>query len=243
MSSPRFVHLRLHSEYSVSDSLLSVKDAVGTAAKDSMPALALTDLSNLFGMVKFYSAARKKGVKPIIGCDIWLAGPEQLDKPARLLLLVQDRAGYLRLSELLTRAYRGNLHRGKAIVDPAWFAEAGTEGLIALSGAQWGDVGQALLNDAAEPARDLARQWAGLFPGRYYLEIQRNGRPESEIHLQRAVSLAADLGLPVVATHPVQFLRREDFKAHEARVCIAEGYILADRRRPQSFTGEDYFKT
>ena len=243
MSPARFVHLRLHSEYSVTDSLLTVKDAVGTAAKDGMPALALTDLSNLFGMVKFYSGARKKGVKPIIGCDVWMAVPGQPEKPARMLLLTQDRDGYLRLSELLTRAYRSNLHRGRAILEPDWFADIGTEGLIALSGAQWGDVGQALVNDALDNARDLAHGWAERFPGRYYLEIQRNGRPESELQLQRAVALADELGLPVVATHPVQFLRRDDFKAHEARVCIAEGYILADRRRPKSFTEEDYFKS
>ena len=243
MSSPRFVHLRLHSEYSVTDSLLGIKDAVAAAEKDAMPALALTDLGNLFGMVKFYTAARKKGIKPIIGCEVWLASPEQRDKPARLLLLCQNRAGYLRLSELLTRAYRQNLHRGKPILDPAWFDEAdGSDGLIALSGAQWGDVGQALLNDAGDLARELAQAWAARFPGRYYLEIQRNGRPESETQLRRAVTLAGELGLPVVATHPVQFLRRDDFKAHEARVCIAEGYILADRRRPRQFTEDDYFK-
>jgi DNA polymerase-3 subunit alpha len=243
MSQARFVHLRLHSEYSVSDSLLTVKDAVAVAAKDGMPALALTDLSNLFGMVKFYSGARKKGVKPIVGCDVWVAVPGQPDKPGRMLLLAQDRDGYLRLSELLTRAYRNNLHRGRAVLAPEWFAETGTEGLIALSGAQWGDVGQALINESLDNARELARSWAILFPGRYYLEIQRNGRPESELQLQRAVVLAYELGLPVVATHPVQFLRRDDFKAHEARVCIAEGYILADRRRPKTFTEEDYFKS
>jgi DNA polymerase-3 subunit alpha len=243
MSAPRFVHLRLHSEYSVSDSLLNVKDAVGAAVKDAMPALALTDLANLFGMVKFYAGARKKGVKPIIGCDVWVAPAGQLDKPTRMLLLVQNRAGYQRLSEWLTLAYRSNLHRGKAILDPNWLIEAGTEGLIALSGAQWGDVGHALLGESPDTAREAARRWADLFEGRYYLEIQRNGRPESEIHLQRTVALAGELGLPVVATHPIQFLRREDFKAHEARVCIAEGYILTDRRRPKAFTAEDYFKS
>jgi len=242
MSHPGFVHLRLHSEYSIADSLLGIKDAVAAAEKDGMPALALTDLGNLFGMVKFYSAARKKGIKPILGCEIWLAPPEQREKPARLLLLCQNLAGYLRLSELLTRAYRQNLHRGKPILDPAWFDTDGSDGLIALSGAQWGDVGQALLNDAGDFARELARAWAARFPGRYYLEIQRNGRPESETQLRRAVALASELGLPVVATHPVQFLRRDDFKAHEARVCIAEGYILADRRRPRQFTEDDYFK-
>jgi len=239
----RFVHLRLHSEYSIQDSLLRIDEAVGRAKADAMPALALTDLANVFGMVKFYSAARKRGVKPIVGCDVWVAPADQTEKPARLLLLVQDRAGYRLLCELLTRAYRDNLHRGRAIMDPQWFTEMGTEGLIALSGAQGGDLGQALLAESLDAARDLARGWAARFPDRYYVEIQRDGRPEAEAHLVRAVELAAELGLPVVATHPVQFASRDDYKAHEARVCIAEGAILADRRRPRQFSEEHYFKS
>ncbi|TCS72888.1 DNA polymerase III alpha subunit [Sulfuritortus calidifontis] len=243
MTQPQFAHLRLHSEYSIQDGLLRIGEAVQQAKADAMPALALTDLANVFGLVKFYSAARKAGVKPVCGCDIWVAEPGQIDKPNRLLLLVQQREGYRRLCELLTRAYRDNLHRGRAIVDPRWFDELGTEGLIALSGAHLGDVGQALLNEAQGQARKLARHWAKRFPERYYLEIQRDGRAEAEPHLVRAVELAAELGLPVVATHPVQFLKRDDYKAHEARVCIAEGAILADRRRPRLFTEEDYFKS
>ena len=243
MTQPQFVHLRLHSEYSIQDGLLRIDEAVKQAKADAMPALALTDLANVFGMVKFYSAARKAGVKPVCGCDVWAANPEQIDKPHRLLLLVQHREGYRRLCELLTRAYRDNLHRARATIDPRWFSELGTDGLIALSGAHLGDVGQALLNEAQEQARKLALDWAALFPDRYYLEIQRDGRPEAEPHLVRAVELAAELGLPVVATHPVEFLKREDYKAHEARVCIAEGAILADRRRPRVFTEHDYFKS
>ncbi len=243
MTQPQFTHLRLHSEYSVQDGLLRIDEAVKQAKADAMPALALTDLANVFGMVKFYSAARKAGVKPVCGCDVWVAGPEQIDKPNRLLLLVQHREGYRRLCELLTRAYRDNLHRGRATIDPHWFRELGTEGLIALSGAHLGDVGQALLNEAPGQARLLAQDWAALFPDRYYLEVQRDGRQEAEPHLVRAVELAAELGLPVVATHPVEFLKREDYKAHEARVCIAEGAILADKRRPRVFTQEDYFKS
>ncbi|NTV94102.1 MAG: DNA polymerase III subunit alpha [Thiobacillus sp.] len=243
MADLSFIHLRLHSEYSVQDSILTIDSAIARAADDAMPALALTDLSNLFGLVKFYSSARKKGIKPIIGCDVWLAGQDQPDKLSRMLLLVQNRDGYHRLCDLLTMAFRGNLHRGRAVVKREWFESLGTGGLIALSGAQWGEVGQALLNDAWDSARTMAEEWARLFPDRYYLEIQRNGRPESESHLAQAVALAHELGLPVVATHPVQFLTPDDYKAHEARVCIAEGYILADRRRPQSFNQGDYFKS
>ncbi|MBU1666684.1 MAG: DNA polymerase III subunit alpha, partial [Gammaproteobacteria bacterium] len=242
MTDPRFIHLRLHSEYAVQDSILRVDEAVKAAKSDAMPALAMTDLANTFGLVKFYSAARKKGVKPIAGCDLWLARPGAEDKPTRLLLLVQDGAGWHNLCELLSRAYRQNMHRGRALVNPAWFDEW-SDGLIALSGGHLGEVGQALVNGALDNARALASEWARHFPDRYYLELQRDGRPECDLHIARAVALAEDLGLPVVATHPVQFLHRDDYTAHEARVCIAEGYTLGDKRRPKTFTEDDYFKT
>jgi len=240
---PRFIHLRLHSEYSISDGLVRLDQAVERAAADHMPALALTDLANVFGLVKFYQAARESGIKPIVGCDLWIANEQDRDKPYRLLLLCQNRAGYLRLCELLSRAYRSNQHRGRAEVAASWFAELGTEGLIALSGASLGDVGHALAADNAVLARRLAQDWAALFPGRYYLELQRAGHAEDDGHVQRALRLAGRLRLPVVATHPVQFLTPEEFRAHEARVCISQGYILADQRRPRRFTPEQYFKT
>ncbi len=242
-SSPRYVHLRVHSEYSIQDSILRVDDAIKLAKKDAMPALALTDLGNVFGLVKFYSGARKKGVKPIAGCDIWVAPPESIDKPTRMLLLVQDTQGWRNLCELLTRAYRSNMHRGRAILQPAWFDATSTVGLIALSGGHLGDVGVALLNEAHDTARRLAADWAARFPERYYLELQRDGRPECEPQVAHAVALAEELGLPVVATHPVEFMARDDYMAHEARVCISEGYVLSDQRRPKTFTEDDYFKS
>jgi DNA polymerase III subunit alpha len=239
----RFIHLRLHSEYSISDGIVRLDAAVERAAADAMPALALTDLANVFGLVKFYQAARDNGLKPIVGCDLWISNEQDRDKPQRLLLLCQNRAGYLRLCELLSRAYRSNQHRGRAEVAKAWFRELGTDGLIALSGAQHGDIGHALLADNAAAAKRLAQTWAGLFPGRFYLELQRAGHAEDDGHVQRAVGLAGSLGLPVVATHPVQFIAPEEFRAHEARVCISQGYMLADQRRPRMFTPEQYFKT
>ncbi|MET0217573.1 MAG: DNA polymerase III subunit alpha [Burkholderiales bacterium] len=243
MPQPEFVHLRVHSEYSIQDGIVRIDAAVKRAAADGMPALALTDLANTFGLVKFYQAARSAGVKAILGCDFWLANEVDRDKPHRLLLLVQNAAGYLRLCDLLSRAYRTNQHRGRAEVDKRWFSDLGTEGLLALSGAHLGNVGQALLAGNAPASEALARQWADLFPGRFYLEVQRYGAPEAEPHLRLAIRLAAKLRLPVVATHPVQFLEPDEFKAHEARVCISEGYILADQRRPKRFTPEQYFKT
>ena len=247
MPPPAFVHLRLHSEYSIADGMVRLDEAVARAAGDGMPALALTDLANLFGMVKFYSGARGRGVKPIVGCDVWVApaatGEGERDRPARLLLLVKHRGGYLRLCELLTQAYFGPRSRGRPEISRAAFANGDNSGLIALSGAALGDVGQSLLMGSHAPAEAAAREWARLFPDSFYIELQRYGQPQAEQLVAASVALAAGLNLPVVATHPVQFLDRDDFRAHEARVCIAEGYVLADPRRPRVFTEEQYFKS
>ncbi len=243
MSDPAFVHLRVHTEFSIVDGIVRIEDAVTRAASDGMGALAVTDLANLFGMVRFYKAARAAGVKPIIGCDAWIENESDRDKPARLLLLARSREGYQSLCDVLTRAWLTNQHRGRAEIKRAWLAEGGARGLIALSGALAGDVGGLLVQGSEAQAEKAARQWAEIFPGAYYIELQRAGHRETEAYIERALQLAAKLGLPVVATHPVQFVRRDEFKAHEARVCIAEGYVLADRRRPRVFTEESYFKT
>ncbi len=232
----------MHSEYSVSDGIVRLDQAIERAAQDGMPALALTDAANLFGMVKFYRAARAAGVKPIVGADCWLQNVSDRDKPARVLLLCASRAGYLRLCELLSRAWLRNHYRGRGEIAKSWLSEGGTEGLIALSGGGFGDVGQALLADNAELAERLAREWATLFPGRYYIELHRAGFANGDALLARSVALATRVGVPVVATHPVQFLDPGDFKAHEARVCIAQGHVLGDQRRPKLFTAEQYFK-
>ena len=250
MSSPSFVHLRLHSEFSITDGIVRLDQGkdhacppVERAKADNMPALALTDLNNLFGMVKFYKAARGKGIKPVIGCDVWVENEANRDQPGRLLLLCQDRHGYGNLCELLSQAFRGNQHRGRAEIRKAWLASELGQGLIALSGAHLGDVGQALLNGNEAQARQLAREWESIFPQRFYVELQRPGSNQAEEYVQQALVLAGELDLPVVATHPIQFLDADDFRAHEARVCIAEGYVLGDQRRPKHFTEQQYFKT
>ncbi|MBI5006996.1 MAG: DNA polymerase III subunit alpha [Nitrosomonadales bacterium] len=239
---PSFVHLRLHSEYSIADGIVRIGEAVGAAKADAMPALALTDLSNVFGLVKFYKDTRGAGIKPIVGCDVFVSNDAVRDQPFRLLLLCQSHAGYLRLCELLTQAYLENQYRGRPEIRKQWL-RAGTDGLIALSGAHLGEVGATLLNGSAASAKIVAQEYAGLFPDRFYLEVQRYGAPREEVHLRATVMLAAELALPVVATHPVQFLSIDDFKAHEARVCIAEGYVLNDKRRQKAFTAQQYFKT
>ena len=247
MSAPGFVHLRLHSEYSITDGLTRIDAAIGAAAADGQPALALTDLANLFGMVKFYSAARDAGIKPIIGCDVWIGDDSEAGPPARMLLLVRNHAGYLRLCELLSAAYLGPRRQGRAEISRTQFAEGGNSGLIALSGGPLGDIGQMLDAGKLEQAEVRAQAWARLFPDSYYIEVQRpggrDGPAADEVLVAASADLAARLGLPLLATHPVQFIAGEDFKAHEARVCIAEGYVLGDKRRPQRFSAEQYFKT
>jgi DNA polymerase-3 subunit alpha len=242
---PAFVHLRMHSEYSIVDGIVRIDDAVATAAGDGQPALALTDLSNLFGLVRFYKAARGAGIKAIAGCDVWISGEEGDSRRAasRALLLARDQAGYLALCELLSRAYLENAAHGRAEVRFDWFAEVGTSGLIALSGAQGGDVGLALAAGRRSQAVQHAARWARQFPNAYYLELQRYGQPDAERYIDGAVSIAGELALPVVATHPVQFRTRGEFVAHEARTCIAEGEMLANPRRARRFTAEQYLKT
>jgi len=242
---PRFVHLRMHSEYSIIDGIVRIDDAIATVAADGQPAIALTDLSNLFGLVRFYKAARAKGVKPIAGADVWitgeLAGGQRT--ATRALLLARNRTGYLALCDLLSRGYLENSGQGRAELRFEWFAEVGTSGLIALSGAQTGDIGVALAAGREAQALAHAKRWAEAFPRAFYIELQRYGQRDAEDYIEAAVSLAGALGLPVVATHPVQFLRRAEFVAHEARTCIAEGEILANPRRAKRFTPEQYLKT
>ena len=245
-SLPAFVHLRCHSEYSILDGIVRIDDYVKAAKKDAMPAIALTDLSNLFGAIKFYKSARGAGLKPLIGCDVWIENPSNRDQATRALFLVQNLTGYRHLCELLSKAFLENQYRGRAEIKQEWLIEANA-GLIVLSGFKHGDVGQALIQDNTSAARKCAEQWESLFPNRFYLEVQRThevGKHRVQDKLvQQTLLLANTLDLPVVATHPIQFITPDDFMAHEARTCIAEGYMLADSRRPKHFTESQYFKT
>ena len=238
VQTPPFVHLRVHSEFSVVDGILRISDLIERSVAQGQPAVALTDLSNVFGLIKFYKAARGAGVKPIVGCDVWLTNEEDREKPYRILLLVANKAGYLALCELLTQAWLTNAHRGRAEMRREWLVNL--SGLIVLSGARTGDVGQALMAGNREAAVAFARHWQSAFPDSYYIELQRTEADADQSYTQAALSVATELGLPVVATHPVQFLDRSDFRAHEARVCISEGQILTNPRRPRWFTEDQY---
>jgi DNA polymerase III subunit alpha len=242
MGAMAFVHLRVHTEYSVVDGTLRIDEAIAAAVADAQAALAITDLGNLFGAVKFYSAARRAGVKPIIGAELCLE-PEAGEKASsRIVVLVQSRAGYLNLCDLLSRGWLHNADRGHARIKWEWLAER-SGGLIVLSGAEAGPMGLSLAAGDAARARAIALRLKRLFGNRFYIEVQRNGMPGNEAHLRGAVELASELGLPVVATHGVQFLGPDDDEAHDARVCVADGEMLANPKRIKRFSREQYFKS
>ncbi|MEW6330107.1 MAG: DNA polymerase III subunit alpha [Pseudomonadota bacterium] len=241
MSRP-FVHLRVHTEFSLADGIVRTDELVKTTVRHGMPAVAVTDLANLFGVVKFYQAACAAGVKPIVGADLWLENPADPHKPHRLVLLCQNTEGYRRLCRLLTRAYVEGQQSGRPCIAKSWL-EAPMTGLIALSGAHEGDIGQALLSGNPAQAEELAQAWQQWFPGSFYLELQRTGQPFQEDYNHAAVDLARRLSLPVVATNHAVFLQPGDFDAHEVRVCIQDGRVLTDARRPRRYTPQQYFRS
>ena len=239
---PRFVHLCLHTEYSLVDGLVRIKPLAARLAEQQMPAVAMTDRSNLFAMVKFYRAQQGAGIKPIIGVDALIRNHDEANKPHRLLLLVRNREGYLNLSRLISRSYREGQHLGLAMMDPEWFA-GNCDGLIAIAVGQESDIGKALTAGNRERAARLAEFWGRLFPSSFYLGISRCDRPGEEENLHAMVRLAAEKQLPVVAHNDVRFLSQEDFDAHEVRVAIHEGRTLDDPRRPKNYTRQQYLRS
>ncbi len=242
MSSPVFIHLRVHSEFSLVDGTLRIKALTQAARAMAMPAVAVTERCNLFSLVKFYRAALAIGVKPIVGADVWIHNPKAPDKPFDLTLLALNNQGYTRLCELLALAYREGQHQDMPMLNRAWL-EQGSDGLIALSGALTGDVGQALISQNPPDRHRRARYWADLIPERFYLEVQRLGKADEAVYLPAVVTLARQLKLPVVATNDVRFLKQEDFAAHEVRVCINQGRVLDDPHRPKHYSDQQYLKT
>lgn len=236
-----YIHLRLHSEFSLVDGLIRLDDLANAVAA-TMPAVALTDYMNLFAVVKFFKAAESKGVKPILGADIAIANPTTPAQPTNLLLLCQNNIGYANLRCLISKAYREGQKQGIPLIESEWLTQY-SEGLIVLSGAEQGDIGQALLANDLTKAQTLAAHYQALFPKRFYLELRRTGKEDEDIYIKQALLLAQQMQLPVVATNDVCFLQENDFDAHETRVAIHQGWTLADPKRPKKHTAQQYLKT
>jgi DNA polymerase-3 subunit alpha len=239
----QFVHLRLHTEYSLLDGIVRVPELMAAVAAAGMPAIALTDQSNLFAMVKFYKEGQAAGIKPLIGVDAWIREAGERTPPSRIVFLCQNLIGYRHLTQLVTRSFLEGQSRGVPLMDRAWLTASALQGLIVLSGGAEGDIGQALVRGKLdEAARALAR-WQGLCGDRFYLEIQRTGRAGEAASSDAVLDLARAHGAPAVATNDVRFLTRGEFEAHEARVCIREGALLADSSRSRRYSEEQYLKT
>jgi DNA polymerase-3 subunit alpha len=236
-----FAHLRLHTEFSINDGIVTIKPLIARLRKNSMPAVAITDLANMFSLIKFYTASLNAGIKPVCGCDV-LVESDDGSKQTRLVLLVKNEVGYLSLTKLISELYTENPSQSEPSVRKSQLVGR-VEGLIALSGAQNSDIGLALLADEKDLAKQLLAEWEELFPQSFYLELQRVGKADEEDYIDAAVALAIQTNSPVVATNDVRFIDQDDFDAHEVRVCINERRTLDDSRRPHNYTDQQYLKT
>jgi DNA polymerase-3 subunit alpha len=237
-----FIHLRLHTEFSLVDSCIRLDCLVRKVKEESMPAVAITDFHNLFALVKFYKKARLEGIKPIIGVDFSLQQTGSQSQSTNLLLLAQNLIGYKNLIKLISRSYKEGQKGGKPHILDHWLEED-TDGLIALSGAQKGAVGAALSARRLADAKRLLKHFMNLFPDRFYIELQRTSRYGEEEYIEPAIHLANELGCPVVATNDVCFLDAGEFEAHEARVCINEGRTLEDPRRDRRYSDKQFLRS
>ena len=237
-----FVHLHVHTEYSMVDGLLRVDELVSGCSKNSVPAVALTDQGNLCGLVKFYKKCQDKGIKPIVGCDVWLKSERLGTDLFRAVLLAQNNDGYRHLTELISRAYTEGQQRGVPVIDQKWLFDKNA-GLIVLSGGRDGDIGKALLANNMALASECLGFWKAFFGDRFYLEVQRTGREAEEHYLHQIVALADGSQTALVATNDVRFLKSDDFDAHEVRVCINQGRVLDDPRRPRDYSAQQYLRT
>ena len=240
--SSSFVHLSLHSEYSLADSVVRVKPLMSAVRERGMPAVAVTDLANLFAMVRFYRSARAAGIKPIVGADVWIDEGDET-APSLLRLLCQNRDGYRSLCELISAAYQSPRSHGQPVITRDQLRKTGSAGLLAISAGMDGDVGRCLVAGHTRQAGAALRGWVKVFPKRFYLEISRVGRAGEEGYIEGAVRLAAKASVPVVATNDVRYIDREDFEAHEARVCIHQGHTLDNPGRPRTYTEQQYLKS
>ncbi len=240
--SPLFVHLHLHTEYSLVDGIIRIDELVERVRELAMPAVAITDVTNLYGMVKFYRRCVRAGIKPIVGVDAWIENGAEPTSPTRMVLLSRDNEGYRSLCRLLTRAHREGYRGARACMTKGWLREH-SDGLIALAPAHDGDVARALLAHNETQARKLVEEYAALFPRRFYLELCRTGHADDERYIAAAVDLAAQKDLPVMASNRAVFLRAEDFDAHEVRVCINEGRVIADARRPRRYSEQQFLRS
>ncbi|MGE3318856.1 MAG: DNA polymerase III subunit alpha [Candidatus Berkiella sp.] len=237
-----FVHLSLHSEYSIIDSIIPIGGLCEQVKNLGMKAVALTDVTNLFGMVKFYKACLEQGIKPIVGAEIWLENEEHPEEHFTLTVLCQNLEGYWNLTRLISLTYQEGVRTDIPLTKKKWLAQHAS-GLIALSGGKRGDVGNALLQNSFEKAATLLSDWMEIFPNRFYIEIQRTSRQDEQSYEKVALKLAQEQACPIVATNDVTFLFPDDYEAHNARVSIQEGTTLEQSASSNRYSRSQYLKS
>ncbi len=240
--SNRFVHLHLHSEFSLQDSTIRLKPLIAETRKRGMAAVALTDLSNLFALVKFYKVATANGIKPIFGADVWVHHGDRQETLSRLVLLCMDDSGYLNLKQLISRSFQDGQLADRPTIDVDWLADSST-GLIALSAGLEGDIGMAIKSHKPALAEEYLSEWQRIFDNRFFLELQRTGRPQEESYIAQAIDFSRRFQVPVVATNDVRFMDADNFDAHEVRVCVCSGFTLDDQRRPKTYSDQQYLRS
>ena len=241
MTTPAFVHTRVHTEHSISDGLIRVPELVQAVGRKGMQAVAVTDRNNLFSAVKFHTAAVEAGIKPIIGCELSVAS-EADGAVSDVVFLCMNERGYRNLTRLVTKAYTDGREKGRLYATYDWIEEY-NEGLLVLSGGLRGDVGRLLAGGDRRALEHAVSFWSGAFPQRYYIEIYSTGRAGEKAWLAAALQLARKHGLPVVATNDAVFLEREDYEAHEIKVCINQRQMFDDRSRKHLYSREQYLKS
>ena len=242
MQDSRFVHLRVHSDFSMMDGLNKVKPILSRVKDLNMPAVAITDQMNMCCLVKYYSEAHNNGIKPIIGCDFWVQSEALEEEVFRLTLLAMDNQGYQNITMLISKAYKRGYVQGRAVIDQDWLAEH-SDGVLILSGGKNGDLGIALTKGNMALASQISAFYQQHFADRYFLELIRTNRPGEEDYIHRAVSFAQENDLPVVATNEVCFIDAEGFSAHEIRCAIHDGFTLEDPRRPKNYSEQQYLRS
>ena len=239
---PSFIHLHVHTEFSLVDGMVRIKPLMQACVENGMPAVAMTDHNNMFAAIKFYRAARAAGIKPIIGVDILVQSRDKNEEPSKLVLLAKNHTGYINLSELVSKAYLEGQHSGQPIVEIEWVKQH-AEGVLALSGGREGEIGKALIAGNDDLANEYLQEWLSVFGDRFYIELQRSGRINEQRYIKASVELAGKTQTPVVATNDVRFLKKEDFDGHEIRVCITAGRTLDDPRREKHYSDQQYLRS
>ena len=238
MKSARFIHLFVHTEFSIVDSTIRIGQLVDNLKQNNIPAVGITDFNNMYAAIKFYNKATAAGIKPLFGAELHVL--DEKNNPYVFTFLCIDKQGYLNLSELISLAHQKGYYHGKPYVKEEWISKH-QQGLIAISSNMRGDIGQLILQQKTEQAAAKIAKWHTLFGDRFYLSIARINRKHETWHNDATVYFAAHQKIALVASNEPRFMQASDFNAHEARVCINQGMILADPRREKTYTTEQYF--